>query len=797
MKIMHLLTIILLMHSLTIQAEIILDGTLGSQGPLVGPDYLIDAELGQQYGGNLFHSFQDFNLHSFERATFSGPNTVNNIISRVTGGEPSQINGLLRSNIPNADLYFINPYGIVFGSEAQLDVGGSFHASTADYLRLENGGEFNAREPKNSLLSVAPVEAFGFINQNPASLSIESSQLKISSGKTLSLIGGDITMVGGKVEVAGGEINLASFATPGELQLSQDGLEVSSLSQFGELMLSDNAQVLTSGQGSGHINIRAGQFTLNRSQLNADSLEAGEKGHIHIEVNRLHLEDETIVDQVDEGPVRFETVISSSTISDGEGGDIHINAAESVTLHNAAIFANSGQLERPVEDGNTTEVVSQTQGDAGRIYIETPELLITNSVIESNAFDIGQGGNITLSVSDYTRIDRGHIALNAFEGTDVSADRVGTLLLETGQLDLNEVLMSSSTFGAGAGGHIRIKVKGSMTIIDGKIKVDAKTFKPKPHDSPEAESSPPPDDTQSTGEAGTIWIEAQSITLSDKSKISSSTSGTGDSGNVYIYAIDSISFQSNIDEERFQNTAFDKRNYGIEAVSTSQEVDSGHAGEIWIKTQDLSLSGNIKINTSNSGGGDAGNIHLNVRNLDMSDNVAIASTNRGSGNAGNINIQVEEELHLQNAHLTTEAKQSQGGDIRLEVGELVYSQDSRITTSVRGGNGDGGNINILTPEFIILDDADIKAQANAGRGGNISLISEQFIASPCSLVSASSRLGIDGDVEIKSPSVHLDEFMLVLPTGFKKANITKCDSQTFENPSTFKIMPRFHPLPFH
>ena len=98
-----------------IRAEVVLDGTLGRSGALPGPDYLIGADLGQQRGGNLFHSFQDFNLDRYESATFSGPNSVQNLISRVTGGNPSQIFGTLRSTIPDADFYFLNPHGILFG----------------------------------------------------------------------------------------------------------------------------------------------------------------------------------------------------------------------------------------------------------------------------------------------------------------------------------------------------------------------------------------------------------------------------------------------------------------------------------------------------------------------------------------------------------------------------------------------------------------------------------------------------------------------------------------------------------
>jgi large exoprotein involved in heme utilization and adhesion len=83
-------------------AEITLDGSLGRSGALIGKNYAITADLGKQVGSNLFHSFRDFNLSQDESATFSGPNSINNIINRVTGGNPSQINGLLRSTIPDA-----------------------------------------------------------------------------------------------------------------------------------------------------------------------------------------------------------------------------------------------------------------------------------------------------------------------------------------------------------------------------------------------------------------------------------------------------------------------------------------------------------------------------------------------------------------------------------------------------------------------------------------------------------------------------------------------------------------------
>ena len=106
-------------------------------------------------GDNLFHSFERFSLRAGESATFSGPDQIENVISRVTGGERSEIDGTIRSTMPGADFYFINPAGVLFGPNASLDVPGSFHVSTADELRFDGGEVFSASDPAASSFSFA------------------------------------------------------------------------------------------------------------------------------------------------------------------------------------------------------------------------------------------------------------------------------------------------------------------------------------------------------------------------------------------------------------------------------------------------------------------------------------------------------------------------------------------------------------------------------------------------------------------------------------------------------------------
>jgi len=347
-KLLFLLWII----SLPTHAQIATDGSLGQAINLAGPDYQIGADLGQLRGGNLFHSFQDFNLQSFESATFSGPNHIQNVISRVTGGNPSHIDGLFRSTIPNAAVYFLNPYGIMFGSNAHLDVQGSFHASTADYLRLEDGGRFDIRNPSDSLLTVAPIEAFGFLTDNSAPITTQDSDLSVLENQTLSLIGGEIDLSGhstvrfdeqgfiavfarSKLSAPAGKINLASIASKGEVIPSETDLDFNA---DGGKIKASNTLMDVSGRGSGRVFIRGGQFVMDAAAIQAN----------------------TLADQ------------------DGQGIDITLTQGLKMSGHLLAISSNTFG-----------------KGRAGSIIITTPFLEISESFIYATTWGEGQAGNIT------------------------------------------------------------------------------------------------------------------------------------------------------------------------------------------------------------------------------------------------------------------------------------------------------------------------------------------------------------------------------------------------------------------
>ena len=99
---------------------------------------------------------------------------------------------MLRSEIAGANLYLLNPSGVLFGPNASLDVSGSFHVSTADFLRFADGAKFSANLGQESVLTVAPPAAFGFLGNNPAPITIQGSTLQVPGGKALSVVGGDM-----------------------------------------------------------------------------------------------------------------------------------------------------------------------------------------------------------------------------------------------------------------------------------------------------------------------------------------------------------------------------------------------------------------------------------------------------------------------------------------------------------------------------------------------------------------------------------------------------------------------------
>ncbi len=231
--------------------HITVDGRFSPAQTLIGPNYSISASLGKQIGSNLFHSFGQFGLATGESAAFSGPVAVNNIIGRVTGGNPSGIDGRIQSNIAGANLYLINPSGIVFGPHATVNVSGSFHASTADYVKMSDGSKFQATNPDASTLSAAPPAAFGFLTPKPAAITVNGSSLGPAPGATLGLVAGPVSInSAASLAAPGGAIHVTSAAGTGEVPVDPRNAAALTVGNFGPVEIKGGSKLDVGNPGS-------------------------------------------------------------------------------------------------------------------------------------------------------------------------------------------------------------------------------------------------------------------------------------------------------------------------------------------------------------------------------------------------------------------------------------------------------------------------------------------------------------------------------------------------------------------
>jgi filamentous hemagglutinin family protein len=453
---------VFLLFNTSLYAQIVTDGTIGLGKTLEGPHYTIGADLGKIQGGNWFHSFRDFNIGTGERATFS-PEPVTNIIARVTGGKPSSIYGSLSAS---ANLYLLNPSGILFGQGASVDVKGSFHASTADSIRLTDETVFSAQPNPNPLLSVAPVEAFGFLSKSnpPAEIKIQESVLKVSEGKDLSIIGGDLTIQDSSLQAPGGRINLASVASTGEVVLKTAAdLVVKNFKELGTIelrqsMSPNEANIDVSGKYAGQVFIRAGQFIADRTWISADNY--GERNGL--------------IDISTQGLMRLtnHTIISAKNFGTAEGGGINLTAKDSlfVGLNPNELCAMTtecdvpqiGDLDFAREYFSLIRTTNHSFGKGGKIFISTPVLEINHGMIDAFSEANGKAGDIQIEAQKIS-LENGYIAASGIHGVaeagKITIHGIDNNPVDTFSLSNWSSISTSTVDSYGKAGNINLKTK--------------------------------------------------------------------------------------------------------------------------------------------------------------------------------------------------------------------------------------------------------------------------------------------------------------------------------------------------
>lgn len=782
-----------------LHAEVVFTGT---STELTG-NIEIQAAQGVTRGNNLFHSFSVFNLLG-DSAVFSGSANIRNVISRVTGGtssitglKSSIIDGPLSVAIPGANFFFINPNGVVLGTFGSIDATGSVYLSTADAIKLGDGGVFFADPARDSVLTTADPVAFGFLSASPAPITLDGPWLgapytlpPVPPGKTFALVGGDIIIqagaFGGAAIVApGATVSLASVASAGDALLGAGGVvDLKGFATLGLVQISGGSFINVGDPGvfdepgnflgfdgdgsSGSIIIRAGALTLSPAGLLAQSYgDADSSGAIDITVRgdlRAETDTESGVISVllagsygglGKGPVVKLDVGGTLVIGDGSfaisesygpgaAGDIHIRA---------------GAIEIIGQGPNTfTGISAENYGSAAgpSVLITTPgSLTLRNGgFVGTRNFGPGTGGALTIDADSVLATgainpDTGSGVVTLSLSTETIGGPAGNMTITTRTLDLQDgARISSSTGGFGNAGDLNINASERVDIAGGLSGIFTATS------------------ADATGNAGTLTVSTPALRLSG-GVIDSTTVGDGNAG-IVTANVGTLQLSEGAQIRSFSG-GFDENNNNalVVGVGNAGSVNVVATGAVTISgSQDGRPSG-LLAETRGSGAG--GDVNLQAWTLGLTNGGTISSSSLGDGLAGNIRVHLGDSLDMQGGTIATRARTSDGGNIEVFAPRLIRLVDSQITTSVESGVGGGGNI-AIDPQFVLLQNSQIIANAFGGPGGNIGIVAGQLIADPATIISASSALGIDGAVNIDAPDTDVSAGLAILPAAYLDAS---------------------------
>ncbi len=697
------------------QAKVRPDATLKGERSVVTPINSREDRIdgGAARGRNLFHSFQDFNVGQGRGVLFANPTGIENIMSRVTGNNPSNILGEL-GVLGQANLFLLNPNGIIFGPNANLDIGGSFLSSTANTVLFEDGQEFTALKSQGKpILAINTPLGLKFGNR-PAALNIRGARLAVDRGQSLLLAGGNINIEDARLIARGGRIELSSLATAGDFDLTERSeLKTTNEARKSDITLS-GTKVDVAAAGEGYISFDARNIDISDNS----SLEAGiaqdqgrpgaQAGDIDLNANEdIFIQRQSrvangvggkVVDPIPEEPQAI-----------GNGGDINLRA-KTVTIRIGSEISgdNSGK------------------GNTGLINIQAQNSVLLEKEILGKAFKI---------------VDRNGI----FSNINASAQgNTGDVVIETGNLTLRAVSrIQSTSFGAGNAGKVIIRAKDSVSLEGDGSNIFSSINLTQLSEMGRAVA----------GSTDGIYIETSSLTLRQGSRIESSirlgtqvigATNSGRLGSVKIFASDSILLEG---ESNRRNAGS-----GIFAVSVNQTPQELR-NLIDIETGSLTLREGGRIRADNFGAGDGGDINIQARNFIQIDSRSpnfgadslISSSTSGRGKGGDINLTTG-LLTIETGSVTAETDSSFGGNIEVTAQEIRLG-DTDITTSVNSGVGGGGDILLTAKNFIIATgDSDILAFSAGGNGGNIELDTPIFIGESLTLTpNVSDFIDFDGN----------------------------------------------------
>ena len=733
----------------------------------VTPDNTLDTEVnrngnvseitgGSTQGSNLFHSFQDFSVPTGDSASFNNADAIENIFSRVTGGNISNIDGLIRAN-GDANLFLINPAGIIFGENARLDLGGSFYGSTADSILFESG-EFSARGLEPPLLTVnAPIglsfrdEPGDIVNRaNFGSLEQTFEQeftentiatvnritsitgLEVNPGQNLALIGGNVTLTGSGITAQGGNVTLGGLSEAGTVAISPDGFSFPRDAAKADLSLENNALVSVIGNGGGAIALNASNLTLTQqSQLRSGIAEgAGDSNTVA-------------------GDITIDASDSVTLIGNGqfEDGDRRLDL-------NTGIFNTVG-LPPALGNSNDTE---NTKGSSGSIAIATERLeVLDRAVISTPLYGVGDAGDINID-ADTVTLDEAtvtsQVGLFGIKGQGNSGD-ININSNNFSATNLTFVITDNRGSGTGNAGDININAVDSVAIRD----TDATLFISET-------------EVGTVGNAGDIKLAASSIELDNSIELLTQVRGEGNTGSIALLATDLV----------ISGGAAVKAQVILREDGTGGE---GMGGNITVDANTFELLGDSRILASNENIGDAGNITIQAdESIFANDSSEITSEigENAVGNAGNIQITAN-SLNLENEAELITAIRGRGntGSIDLNLADsLVLSTQAQIQAQVRSqGEGEAGSIEIDTNTLELLDNSLILADSQSlGNSGDIVIRADESVSIARSIISTGTIeevQGSSGEIEIISPQVSLKDRAIISSSAEGKGDTGDID----------------------
>ncbi|MDJ0900177.1 MAG: S-layer family protein [Xenococcus sp. MO_188.B8] len=829
-------------------AQVTPDGTTNTTVDVDGSDFTI--QEGERAGGNLFHSFGEFSVPTDGSAFFNNAADIVNIFSRVTGGNISNIDGLLRAN-GGANLFLLNPAGIIFGENARLDVGGSFFGTSADSFVFEDG-EFSATDLDNPpLLTINAPIGLNFrdnpgdiVNQSVA----ENVGLQVPQGENITLVGGEINLEGGRITAPSGRVELGGLSAAGEIGLTEDGsLSFPDSVTRADISLTNRALVTTSGEGGGEIQVWGKRVTLSQgSQIKANTL--GSEAGRGLTVNAT------------------ESVQLIGTAADGQP----LGSAIKREIGDITSFIQLTQLLTAPSSGLFAE--TEGTGKAGDLTISTPALLVRDgAIVSAFNFGPGDGGNLTVNATEsveligVSAINNGKSGLYTFA---LGSGKAGDMTVNTRQLRISDgALLSTATIGPGDAGNLTVNATESVKLI-GTSTIDPliraiQLFGLFGRVAPEnlAQALPFPSGLITgtfgprAGAGGNVTINTGQLQIRDGAIVfTNSVGSSGDAGNLTVTATESVqligpSLARNSGDTRQGRFFYSGLVSATDGLASRRDLGPGAAGELRITTPTLQvLDGALIIGSSfsNGGGGgsitveantleatnggqlrtsstssssDAGNITLKVSDgitlagegsgllagessgvfantspdstgdggiifidtttMTIRDGAQVAVNSEGTGIGGNIDLQAD-SLTLDRGTITAETASNQGGNIDLKVDERLSLRDNSLISAEAGITGDGGNIDIDT-QFIIAfpsqppgDGNDIVASAEFGMGGNININAESLFgieerpAEPgngTNDIDASSEFGLDGSVFISTPDTNIRQKDTAIPSN--------------------------------